>query len=72
MKNEITTKQAVDKLTSELRADKDFYFAYQSNIAMSFYDAMKPRLEKGDFNSADLQMVANEGAVKFMEMWINQ
>ena len=69
--SEITISEAVTKITDELRANKEFYFAYQSNIAMSFYDAMKPRLDDKPFNPDELLLTANEAAVNFMELWVN-
>jgi len=63
MKN-ITTQEAVKKLTSELKKDEGFYQSYQANIAMAFYDAFD--LKK------DLHANANEGAKKFLDFWINQ
>ena len=40
-KKETNVSKGVDVLIKALRKDKGLYWAYQSNIAMAFYDAMR-------------------------------
>ncbi len=69
---ETPVANAVKRLTKALREDKEFYFAYQSNIAMSFFDAMKPRISKQTVSDAELHEAANESAVNFLNLWIRE
>lgn len=68
----ITVADAVKTLTKALREDEELYFAYQSNIAMSFFDAMKPRLSKSELTNNELGEAANKAAVNFMNLWIRE
>lgn len=43
---DITVKQAMDRLKKALQEDDDYYFGWQSNIAMSFYDQLFIYLRK--------------------------
>ena len=60
------TKLAVKYLTWQLRKDKDFWRAYQSNIAMAMYDAF---CRNTNLEGAELHKICNEGATDFMNLW---
>ena len=64
-------KKAVKTLTSALKKDSDFFYAYQSNIAVAFMDEFtrsKKRYKSGE----DIHGIANRAAVNFLNSWINQ
>ncbi len=44
----MSTQESVEHLAKQLREDKDFYFTYQSSIAMSFYDEYFKGWERED------------------------
>lgn len=64
----ISVEKAVDRLIEELRADKGFYYTWQSNIAMSILDVWH-----ADRNGAELDnhKVVNDGAKRFLDLLIN-
>jgi hypothetical protein len=59
-------KNAVQVLCKALKNDPDMYYAYQSNIAMQFYDEM---LRHG-IEPADLHTIANNSAKNFLNLLI--
>lgn len=63
----MTTKESVEKLTSELRNDPDFWESYKANIAMAFYDEAK----QANWEYVDLHEVANKAAERFLNNWCN-
>ncbi|HXG86082.1 MAG TPA: hypothetical protein VNI84_18830 [Pyrinomonadaceae bacterium] len=70
-RRKITVPDAVKTLAKALREDKEFYFVYQSNIAMSMYNAMLPRISTDKpIEKAELHLLAGEGAKKFLDLWI--
>ena len=52
-----------------IKNDPELYYGYQSNIAMSFYDAyrLNPKMYK---NREEMHKIANEAAKRFLDMWI--
>jgi hypothetical protein len=63
----------IKKLTKALREDKECYYAWQSNIAMSFYDSYINRLHKSEkrcLNRGELHSVANDAAKSFLNLLI--
>ena len=76
MRNNPITMWAVQWITSRLRKDKDWYNAYQSNIAMAFYDEAKRSgivntKQEGD-EKTSIHKIANRAATNFMDMWIKK
>lgn len=63
----ITTKEAVEKLTQELKKDEGFFISYQANIAMAFKDEYD-RCEKKYKNSHDIHTIANAAAKNFLNL----
>lgn len=65
--DEISVAAAVKVLAKALRRDKDFYFAYQSNIAMAFID------EGSAISHPEvLSEVANKAAKRFLDLFISE
>lgn len=58
----MTTKEAVDKLRAELKADQQYYYAWQSNIAM----AMMDELHRRGYRLPGEHEMANEAAKSFL------
>jgi len=58
-------------LRKKLRTDKELYFAWQSNIAMCFYDAMRDSKKRCPAHK-DLLKICNEAAVNFLELYIKE
>lgn len=54
--------QAFDVVSKNIRRDKGLYIAWQSNIAMSFYDVMLNR----DYRFPELHKLCNEAADNFL------
>lgn len=65
----MTTQEAVSKLTHELSQDEGLYLAYQSNIAMAFYDEF--RNQYPETYAIDIHKVANDAAKRFLDSFIN-
>lgn len=66
---DITLNQAVTKLQDELKDDKTYYYAWQSNIAMAFYDEMS---KYGMSSELPILEISNESAKKFLNNLINE
>lgn len=62
----ITFKQAFDMFVRTLSEDKDLFFSYQSNIAMSVYDVMT----NAGYSFPELHALVNRGAVEFLNKLI--
>jgi len=61
------------KLINTLKKDEEFYYAWQSNIAMSFYDnclRYKKTYNKKNLNRQDLHIIANKSAQDFLDLII--
>ena len=68
-------KKAIKILIEELRKDKDFYYGWQSNIAMAFKDKYynyKKKKKKRWLNQEDLHKIANEAAKDFLNLLIRK
>lgn len=63
----ITTAEAIEQITKELNNDKDYYFSWQSNIAVPFMDA----LNKKGYELPDDHKIANKAAKAFLDRLIN-
>ena len=71
----MTTKEAVNHLTAELKKDADFRRTYEANIAMAFVDAFnkangnKKEFLKYLFYENGLHEIANEAADNFLTLF---
>lgn len=64
-------KQAVETLTGAFKADPDFRYTYQANIAMAFKDEThryKQRTGKKYLSHADYHEIANTAADNFLTL----
>ena len=62
--------RAVATLADALRNDTEFFFAYQSNIAMAFFDAsIKYKSRDG---RKKIHSIANAGAINFLNLFIRE
>jgi hypothetical protein len=59
-------KDAYDVMAKTLSEDKDLYYAYQSGIAMSFWDAVV----RAGYRFPDLHKISNEAAKEFLDLFI--
>jgi hypothetical protein len=75
---EITVKQAVERLTKEFEKDKSegsYYYVWQANIAMSIYDEFMRKAEARsyiDFGNLDTHEICNDGAKNFLDLLIKK
>lgn len=56
-------QDAVGVLRKELKADPDYYYTWQANIAMAFFDEWREDTEK-----TDIHTLANKGAKRFLDL----
>lgn len=70
MRNEV--KEAVQTLTKALSEDKELFYAWQANIAMQFKDEYNSEKDKGHINNHDIHRIANNAAIKFINLLIEQ
>lgn len=74
----LPTLLAIRILTRALRKDKGFYYSYQANIAMAFFDEFRRQAETPEIiralNQANLNVhsIANDAANNFMRSWIKE
>ena len=67
---------SVKILTKALREDEGFYYSYQANIAMSFFDEFKRQADTPEITRAlnlsniNCHELCNSAAKNFMNMWI--
>jgi len=73
--------RAVKRLTKALLEDKGFYYSYQANIAMAFYDELIKNKEIINYyskknytqNENDLHLtlheITNNAAKRFLDSW---
>ncbi len=66
----LLTKLARKALTNAIKKDKMLRYGYQSNIAMSFYDAYISNV-KDYKNRKDVAEIANKAADNFLNNWCN-
>lgn len=59
-------KKELDVLRKALKKDKDYYFSWQSNIAMAFYD--EDKRNKVRINSDILYIICNNAAKNFLNL----
>ena len=67
----MTTKEAVEHLTKELKNDPSYRIGWQSNIAMAFYDrAYLYKKEKGKkyLSMWDIHIIGNDAANNFINL----
>ena len=62
------TAEAVDRLVIELEKDPQYYYSWQSNIAMAFYGEMQMR----GYEIPDMHEAANAAAKNFLDMLIRR
>lgn len=67
MENEV--KNAVETLTKALKESESFYYSYQANIAMAFFDEYAKN-KKNYMNRGDIHKVSNQAAKNFLDFWI--
>ena len=69
--NIMTTCDAVNKLTEEMKKDPSYRIGWQANIAMAFYDRAyqyKKENNKKVLSQNDIHIVANEAADNFLNL----
>ena len=62
-------KSIIANLINELRSDEGYYYSWQSNIAMAFFDEYY-RNNKRYKNKDDIHKIANEAAKNFLNLLI--
>ena len=63
MSNEITIKQAMDRLRKAFKDEPDYAHGWHYNVAMACYDAVNPsELDEGDAHN-----IGNDAATRFMK-----
>lgn len=63
----------IEKLKEGLKNDPDVRLAWESNIAMAFYDeylSYKKYMDKRYINHKDLHIIANDAASNFIDLLI--
>jgi hypothetical protein len=65
----MTTKEAVSKLTTELKNDKSFWESYKANIAMAFQDEFNNSEVSEAIESWRIHEIANKAADRFLCQW---
>lgn len=71
----MTTADAVKKLSSDLKRDKEFRATYHANIAMCFMDEFAKWERKHPKTAVPYKVireVANNGATLFLEMFCGE
>ena len=61
-------KKEIDKIIKALKEDRDYYIAWQSNIAMCMYDEF--RRNKVKISNEQLHKICNDGAISFLNLFI--
>ncbi|MCP4651589.1 MAG: hypothetical protein GY853_16125 [PVC group bacterium] len=61
-------KDVYDRFVGTLHEDKELYYAYQSNIAMSFVD----ELRRQGYKLPDEHKIANNAAKQFLDLLIKK
>ncbi len=59
-------KKEIDVLKKTLKKDEDYYYSWQSNIAMAFYDQAKRNKVK--ISSPKLHEISNSAAKNFLNL----
>jgi len=64
-------KKAIKILIKNLEKDKEYYYSWQSNIAMAFYDGYRKRKKRNKYvNIKELHKISNEAAINFLNLLI--
>jgi hypothetical protein len=69
--NKMELKEAISKITNELKNDKDYRESWKVNIAMSYKDCehwYKQKTGKKQLNIKDKHMIANDAAEHFLKL----
>jgi hypothetical protein len=67
----MTTEEAIKHLVTTLKEDKGYYYGWQANIAMSFYDEYQKQAQERnyiDLGKLDIHEIANKGALRFLDL----
>jgi hypothetical protein len=70
----MTIKDAILKITTELKNDESYYEGWKSNIAMAYKDCeywYKQKTGKKRLTNTDKHIVANEAAQYFLKLLCN-
>lgn len=65
----------LNSLIDELKNDKEFFYGWQSNIAMSFYDVVVEHRKKNEnryISNAQIKELANKAAINFLNQLIRK
>lgn len=66
---------AIERLKLELLKDKEpgsYYYTWQSNIAMAFYDAYRSKFSHENIEMHKIHKLANDAAINFLEILCSQ
>jgi hypothetical protein len=65
----MTTEEAVTHLQKALSEDKEYYYGWQSNIAMAFKDEYHKQKALGyTIEDKNIHEIANAAAVRFLDI----
>jgi len=65
----------VKVVTKAIDSDRELFYSYQANIAMSFVDSCywkKRKSKKKYLSSKEIHEAANEAAINFLNLWIKK
>lgn len=68
-------KEAISKLTSELKKDKEYRRGWADNIAMAYIDSerwYKDKTQKKTLNRKDRHIIANNAAEHFLKLFCKE
>lgn len=72
-------QKSINRVIKALKKDPDYYFALQSNIAMSFVDSQRWYFERNSnlnqhhkLSKEDLHEIANDAAKHFLNLLIGE
>jgi hypothetical protein len=71
---EITTKEVMDQLCKDLKEDKregSYYYSWQCNIAMSFFDECLRNKDKVKVSTKNLHEITNKAAKNFLDLLLS-
>ena len=71
MKKTRNGKSPIKDLVKALKNDEGYYYSWQANIAMSFYDHMQWSGKRKP-SSKDLNEIANKAAKHFLNLLIDE
>jgi hypothetical protein len=67
-KIESNVPNAIKALVKALKEDGSYYYSWQANIAMAFYDEWKRNDKEGYCKDQHLHVVANKAAMNFLDL----